>query len=150
MIAMAVVACGSRQVSFIRQRFPMDAFFILCDLVDRNFVRSHGGLIRMARPTGLSHLKRMDFRPRIERRLDSMSRMAASAGGHFGISKLLETLAMDRSVVLRNLIYSERGVVTLHKLRIGVAATTNRRDLTMIRLADIAFGGVHGRHTRIR
>ena len=72
-----------------------------------------------------------------------MRRMAARAGRHFLVFFLLESLAVNRRVILGDLIHSQRGIVLPHEVRVAVALAAYFDNLKGGGLADVAFLPVH-------
>ena len=72
-----------------------------------------------------------------------MRRMAASAGRHFRIFLLLESLAVHRCIILGNLIDTQRRIISPHEIWVRVAFAADFNDLKTRGLADKTLFLVH-------
>jgi hypothetical protein len=71
-----------------------------------------------------------------------MGRVTADTDRDVWIVEPGETPAMHRRGVLGNLIYTERGVVLLHELGVGMAPSAQRGDLPASGLSQEAAAAV--------
>ena len=59
-VAVTVIARGCGQVSFARHHFPVNALFVLSELVSRNFIRLHVFRVRVTGAARISDMQRMN------------------------------------------------------------------------------------------
>jgi len=143
MVAMTVVASRRRQIALVDDRLPVNALLILLKLVGWNFIGRHIFRIGVTRAAGFSDPGRVDRRTRIVGRSDRVRCMAARASRHFRVFLILESLAMNRRVILGDLIDAQRRIISPHEVRIRVAFAAHFHHLNRRWLADIAFLAVH-------
>src|SRR5580765_5601094 len=72
-----------------------------------------------------------------------MGHVTTGAGRHFRIFLLLESLAVDRRVVLGDLIDPQRRIISPHEIWVRVAFAADFDDLNSRGLADETFFLVH-------
>src|SRR5215510_12243177 len=72
-----------------------------------------------------------------------MRYVTTSAGRNLRVFEFFETPAMHRSVIFRNLVDPQGGIVLPHESRIGMAMAANLNHLNRIGFANISLASIH-------
>ena len=119
---------GRTQVSASSQSVVMHTFVVLRKLVRGDGVACHVGSVGMAAGAGLRDVERMNLRPRVARWPKTMQAMAVGANRHLGVT-LGKKFSMHASLVLSELVRSQRRVVFAHECSIRMATAAEFRNL---------------------
>lgn len=143
MVPVASAAGGSAEVSSHRQSIVVDAVVVLRQLVGRNLVAAHVGIIGVAMPASVGNVDRIDGRPRITGRAHIVNAVAVGAHGDFAVSRC-QALPVNAGFVLAQLIGAQSGIESPHEGGIGMTAPAQLRDLGPVNLAFPSGLAAHG------
>lgn len=143
MIAVAIVAGGTCQVTILQQLHSVDAVLIFFNLVDRNPILLHMFGIRVALAAGFVYVCGIDARAGIGRRVNLVVAVATGACRHFGIS-LHKAFTVYARPIQIGLVHAESGIVFFHELRVAVTSRAHCNSIFSNRLCNKSFGRVHG------
>src|SRR5204863_8586706 len=98
---------------------------------------------------GRGDVQWIDGREWIAGGANAVDTVTTDAGGDPLFTLLFQQPAVDAGVVFALLIDSQRGIESLHQVRVAVTLATVRRDIQGLRLAKITFAWILGSFLRL-
>src|SRR6476646_5059364 len=145
MISMTSGTGGSAQISANRHGLVVHASAVLCKLIRGNAVWFHIGGVGMAACAGLRDVKGVDFGARVTGGTQVVHSVTINANSHFRIA-FGKQFPMHAGLVLAELIGPQPRIVLSHEVPIGMAASTERRNLAALNLSPKSRCFAHGVH----